>query len=152
MFPLNTETPFSRDQVIAVTRAMLQIAHVDAAGLAEEVEMIQNFYDGFRNGNGEEWPDFTSVRKEYSDAVISADIFPAAEQREMILSTCTMVAFADGEISPNELSALARMAEDLRIDAERYKQILALVKDHMLMQLSGLPDTGSIIAVAKELG
>lgn len=152
MFPLNTETPFTRDQVVAVTRAMLQVAHVDAAGLVEEVEMIQHFYDGFRNGNGEEWPDFASVNQDYGDAVISAAIFPAAEQREMILSTCTMVAFADGEISPNELSALARMAEDLRIDTGRCEQILALVKDHMLMQLSGLPDTESIIAVARELG
>ena len=152
MFPLKTDTPFTRDQVVAVTRAMLQIAHVDGAGTAEEVAMIGQFYDGFRNLGGQEWPGFETVSRDFMKTSVSADVFPDAEQREMIVATCIMVAFADGEMTGDELSALRTMAKSLNITNDRFEQILALVKDHMMSHLSGLPDTASIIAVARELG
>jgi tellurite resistance protein TerB len=152
MFPLKTDTPFTRDQVVGVTRAMLQIAHIDGAGTAEEVALISQFYDGFRNSGGDEWAGFETVSRDYCGASVSADVFPDAEQREMIIATCIMVAFADGAMTQDELSALRKMSEGLSITIERFDQILALVKDHMLMQLAGLPDTESIIAVTRELG
>jgi len=152
MFPLKTDTPFTRDQVVAVTRVMLQIAHIDRAGTAEEVSMIGQFYDGFRTPGGEGLPEFKTVTRDFNQASVSADDFPDVEQREMITATCIMVAAADGEISPDELSGLREMSEHLAIPVDRFEEILALVKDHMLQQLARLPDTGSIIAVAKELG
>lgn len=152
MFPLKTDTPFTRDQVIEVTRVMLQIAHVDSAGTAEEVAMIGQFYDGFRNSGGAEWPGFETVSRDFSETSVSEKLFPLAEQREMIVATCIMVAFADGKMTENELSALQKMSEDLSITSDRFVQILALVKDFMLMQLAGLPDTESIMQVARELG
>lgn len=151
MFPLKTDTPFTRDQVVEVTRAMLQIAHIDGAGTAEEVSMINQFYDSVRNLNGDEWPGFETVSRDFMKASVSTDLFPDAEQREMIVATCIMVAFADGEMTEDELSALRKISESLGIDNDRFEQILDLVKDHMLMQLAGLPDTESIIAVAREL-
>ena len=152
MFPLKTDTPFTPDQVVEVTRAMLQIAYVDGAGSAEEVAMIGQFYDGFRDSEAGEWPKFETISRDFGAASLSADKFPDAEQREMILATCIMVAFADGVMTEDELSALAEMSENLRISNERFAEILALVKDFMLMQLAGLPDTESIMAVARELG
>ena len=152
MFPLKTDIPFTRDQVVAATRAMLQIAHVDGAGTAEEVAIIGQFYNSFSELAGAEWPGFEALSADFGDASVSTDIFPDAEQREMIVATCIMVAFADGELTGDELSALRTMAESLSVPRDRFEQILALVKDHMLMHLAGLPDPASIIAVARELG
>ena len=152
MFPLKTDIPFTRDQVVVATRAMLQIAHVDGAGTAEEVAMIGQFYDGFRDGGGAEWPGFEVLCADFGEGSASVEVFPDGEQREMLVATCIMVAFADGELTGDELSALHSMAESLGVPCERFEQILALVKDHMLMHLAGLPDTASIIAVARELG
>jgi uncharacterized tellurite resistance protein B-like protein len=152
MFPLKTDTPFTRDQVIKVTQAMLQIAHVDGAGTAEEVAMIGQFYDGFSNSGGGEWPGFETVSRDFSETSVSVKHFPDAEQREMIIATCIMVAFADGEMTDNELSALRKLSENLCITNDSFEQILALVKDFMLMHLAGLPDTESIMKVARELG
>jgi tellurite resistance protein len=152
MFPLKTDTPFTREQVVTVTRAMLQIAHVDGAGTAEEVAMIGQFYDGCRSREEDEWPEFVALCGSFAEASVSAALFPAMDQREMIAATCVMVAFADGEMTRDELSALRALSESLGIPDNRFEQILALVKDHMLMHLAGLPDTESIIAVTRELG
>lgn len=152
MFPLKTDTPFTQEQVVEVTRAMLQIAHVDSAGTDEEILMISQFYDGFRNSDGAEWPAFETVAADYNKATVSAEMITDTEQREMILATCIMVGFADGVMSESELSALGKMSTSLGISPERFEQALALVKDYMLMQLAGLPDTESIIAVSRELG
>ena len=48
--------------------------------------------------------------------------------------------------------AVRSIALRLGVDSERFAQVLALVKDHLLAQFARLPDTGSIVAVAKELG
>lgn len=152
MFPLKTDTPFTRDQVISVTRAMLHVAHVDSAGTAEEVAMVGQFYEGFRNSNGGEWPGFETISNDIGGVSLSAELFPDVEQREMIVATCIMVAFADGVMSEKELAAVRSMSENLAVSSDRFEQILALVKDFMLMQLSGLPDPESIMKVARELG
>lgn len=152
MFPLKTDTPFTREQVVEITRAMLQIAHVDSAGTAEEVAMIGQFYEGFRNSNGGEWPAFDDICVNFSEKAISAPLFPDAEQREMIIATCIMVAFADGVMSEDERASLLKLSADVSVSMDRFEQILELVKDFMLMQLAGLPDTESLITVARELG
>ena len=148
MFPLITDAPFSQEQVLQITGAMLEIARVDLAGTAEEVAMIQDFYNGFCNSEAGVWPAFASL----SASSPAADCFPEPGQRDMLMATCIMVAFADGVMSAEELTALKAMAANLAVGEERFEEILALVKDYMLLQLAGLPDTGSIVAVARELG
>jgi len=152
MFPLKTDTPFTREQVVEVTRALLQIAHVDSAGTAEEVAMVGQFYEGFRKSNGGEWPGFETISNDISGVSLSTELFPDVEQREMIVATCIMVAFADGVMSEKEQAAVRSMSENLSVSSDRFVQILELVKDFMLMQLSALPDPESIMAVARELG
>jgi hypothetical protein len=148
MFPLITDAPFSQEQVLQITGAMLLIAHVDNAGTVEEVAMIQDFYNGFCSSEAGDWPAFATI----GASSPAAACFPESGQREMLMAICMMVAFADGIMSADERAALKAMAADLSVGEERFEEILALVKDHMLMQLAGLPDAGSIVAVARELG
>jgi anti-sigma factor RsiW len=63
-----------------------------------------------------------------------------------------MVAYADGELSAAERTAVNSAARSLGLADERVDQVLAQVKDYMLTQLTQLPDAASVAVVAKELG
>ena len=69
----------------------------------------------------------------------------------MIVALCVMTGFADGAFSVAEHAAVRSIANDLQIAQERFDAISNGVKDHMLSQLSHLPDAGSVAKVAKEL-
>ena len=147
MFPFATDTGFSREQIILATAAMLKVVQVDDAGTAEEIAMIRQFYEDLKTGGEENWPLFESIEP----ASPSSSAFPDMNQREMLLATCTMAAYADGVLSSQELDAIKTLARDLDMPRERMDQILELVKDHLLMQLSGIPDTESIVNVARNM-
>lgn len=147
MFPLMSEVTLTPPQMAAATSAMLRIAHVDDACTAEEVELIRTFY-----GDGIQGPSFEALLGSYASTSPSAADFADAGAREMVLATCIMVAYADGELSAPELTALHALATGLGVDSGRFEHLLALVKDQMLARLAGLPDAGSVAAVARELG
>ena len=60
MFPLETETPLTQDQVVAMTRLMLHVAHVDGASTTEEVALIRAFYEGCAE-SGKDWENFATL-------------------------------------------------------------------------------------------
>ncbi len=151
MFPLKTDTPLTQEHVVAMTRLMLQVANVDDEKTTEEVALISSFYEGCAKA-GKGWQDFASLANESAVPTIAASDFADPGQREMAVATCLMVAWADGAFSPREDEAVRSIALRLGVDSERFAQVLALVKDHLLAQFARLPDTGSIVAVAKELG
>ena len=148
MFPLMTDVTLTPSQVVAATSAMLRIAHVDDACTAEEVELIRAFYGNDAGGR----PSYDELLRSYATRSARAADFADAGARELVLATCIMVAYADGELSAPELAALHPLATDLGVDSGRFGHLLALVKDHMLASLASLPDAGSVAAVARELG
>lgn len=151
MFPLMTELPLAPAQLVAATRLLLHIAHVDGARSAEEVALIRQFYDASRTASAD-FPTFETVDAGQSAGKVSATDFPDAGHRDMIVALCVMVGYADGELSAAERAAVGQAAASLDLANERVEQILAQVKDYMLAQLSRLPDAASVAVVAKELG
>ena len=151
MFPLMSELPLTPAQVVAATRLLLHVAHVDGAKADEEVALIRQFYDTCR-GAGGDFPPFEEIALGQREGALAANEFPDAGQRDMIAALCLMVAYADGEFSEAERSAVEQAAHGLGLDDERIEQILAQVKDHMLAQFARLPDAESVAVVAKELG
>lgn len=152
MFQLLTDAVFTPEQALQMTGAMLVIARVDPDGTEEEVAMIREFYTGFQDDVVADLPAFDALLENTVGSWPAAELFPEAAQREMLVSTCIMVAFADGRLSEQELSALHELARAVQLPEARFAELLELVKDHMLMQLAGLPDAQSIAAVAAELG
>jgi tellurite resistance protein len=147
MFPLMTDVTLTPSQIVAATSAMLRIAHVDEACTAEEVGLIRAFY-----GDDTGRPSFDALLGSFKTTSARAADFADAGSRDLVLATCIMVAYADGELSAPELAALHPLATDLGVDSGRFDHLLALVKDHMLARLAGLPDAGSVAVVAGELG
>lgn len=151
MFPLMTELPLTPAQVVAATRLMLHVAHVDGASTVEEVALIRQFYDATRTASAD-FPAFETLDGGWGAADVSTADFPDAGHRDMLIALCVMVAYADGELSTPERAAVGRAAAGLGLANNRVEEILAQVKDYMLAQLSRLPDAASVAVVAKELG
>ena len=148
MFPLLADVSLDTDQTIAATRLLLHIAHVDGAQTAEEVALIRSFYEGA--GDGATWPDFASLQPVRAGEFNQTFAEPA--QRDLVVAFCLMVAYADGALSADELSAVAAVANGIGMSPVRVDELLALVKDHMLAQFARLPDAASVATVARELG
>lgn len=151
MFPLMTELPMTPAQVVCATLLMLHVAHVDGPGTAEEVALIRQFYDACRSASAD-FPAFETLVAGQGDANASTREFPDAGHRDMLVALCVMVAYADGKLSAQERAAVGQAADSLDLTSERLEQVIAQVKDHMLAQLSRLPDAASVAVVARELG
>ena len=148
MLPQFVDTQLNPAQTISATRLLLRIARVDGARTAEEIALIRQFYETGREAH---WPDFAALLDNDSSGDLTTT-FTQIEQRELVIATCLMVAFADGCLIAEELAAVHAVAGEIGLPAKRVDELLALVKDYMLAQLSHLPDAGSLAVVAGELG
>ena len=150
MFPFLPASSMSMNAIIAACKTMLKVAHTDGVHSAE-VELVRGFYNSSVDSG--EWPSFDKLLQESSGNFhVDAQAFANEQEREMIVALCVMTGFADGALSVAERAAVLTIAGDLNITPSRLADITEFVKDHMLAQLSHLPDAGSVAKVAKELG
>ena len=150
MFPFFTTDSMTMGAVVAASKTMLKVAHTDGVHPAETA-LIQGFYTSCVNSG--EWPAFDKLQRESSgDFHVDAKAFSSDQEREMIVALSIMTGFADGVFSAAEQAVVRTIAADLQIAPARFDEINSAVKDHMLAQLSHLPDAGSVAKVAKELG
>ena len=150
MFPFLPASTMSMEAVVAASKAMLKVASTDGVHSAE-VELIRNFYRS--SAEGGEWPSFDKILQESTGEFHpGAQAFANEQEREMIVALCVMTGFADGAFSDAERAVVLAIAGDLNLAPDRFDSIVEFVKDHMLAQLSHLPDAGSVARVARELG
>lgn len=148
MFPFLDISTLNSDVLIAATRTMLRIARVDGLHPAEE-ELISAFYSSCADGQG--WPTFTALLQE-GDYHVDAALFGGEAERDMLLALAVMTAYADGSFSEAEQAAVRSISGDVNMTSAQLDAIINQVKDHMLAQLSHLPDAASVAKVASELG
>jgi hypothetical protein len=111
MFPLLENVSLDADQSIAATRLLLRIAHVDGARTTEEVALIRWFHDSGCDASVD-WPAFDSLQEAGPGGEFSCT-FGAAAERDLVVATCLMVAYADGVLTPEELAAVRDVAEEI---------------------------------------
>jgi uncharacterized tellurite resistance protein B-like protein len=151
MIPFPGTDNLTPQQIAAVTDAMLKIAHVDGARTSEEIELIRAFYEGATSDAAA--PPFQSlIDKASGPLALDTGTFPQPEQQDLVVSCCLMVAYADGAFSAAEHEAVLAVARQLGVAEPHFEQLLTVVKDHLLAQLSRLPDAISVARVAAELG
>lgn len=150
MFSLLENVSLDAGQSIAATRLLLRIAHVDGAKTAEEVALIRWFHDSGCD-DSVDWPAFDRLPATGQPGEF-AGIFGEAAERDLVVATCLMVAYADGALTSEELAGVRGVAEEIGMPPARVDELLALVKDYILSQLASLPDAGSVAVVARELG
>lgn len=147
LFPLTDMTSMSSEALLGATRTMLRVARVDTMHPAEEA-LIHNFYSSCSDGLG--LPSFETLLQQV-DYPMDASLFRGAGERDMVLALAVMTAYADGTFSDAEQAVVNGVAADLELPQARVGEIAAMVKDHMLAQLSHLPDAASVAKVAAEL-
>lgn len=149
MIPFFTTNALSTDAVITATKTMLKVASTDGVHPAE-IALIKGFYNS--GATGSDWPAFDSLSQSSADFKMDPKVFANDQEREMIVALCIMTGFADGSFSDKEQQVVREIGTSLNISPTRFDEINEAVKDHMLAQLSHLPDAGSVAVVAKELG
>ena len=115
MFPAFDDVSLDADQTVAATQLLLRVAHVDGARTAEEVALIRQFYDGCRNG-APDWPAFDSLQSGTADSD-AAGHFTEPAQRDMVVATCLMVAYADARDRDGHALMTLKLPEQRRRNA-----------------------------------
>jgi tellurite resistance protein len=149
MLPFNDAVELDSAQKSLATRAMLEVAQVDAGHVAEEIALIRAFYEA--EAEPGQIPFDSLLAASSQAAPLAADSFPQAEQRDLVIVSCLMVAYADGQCSQTERSVIAAIASRIGMDSARFKSLDDIVQDHLLSQLANLPDAESVARVGVEL-
>lgn len=148
MIPFAMTKPMNADQIVAATNALLQVARVDAACTEAEVALIRAFYEAC--GADQSMPAFdTLLGKPSSD--VTKELLADREHSEFVLAFCVMVAYADGQLTDAERGSINDIGAKIGVSSERIGEIVSVVQDHLLAQLSHLPDSGAVVKVAREL-
>ena len=136
-------------QVNTLTRAMLSVARVDSVQPAEAA-LIGQFYETSRNGDMPTTATFlaSSTAHEFATSELAGS---TAAFADTVVLMCLMTAYADGNLSANELSHIQAIATTLEMETTRFDAHLARVRDDLVAALSHLPDAGSVAAVVREL-
>ena len=149
MLPLNATVELDLAQKALVTRAMLEIAQVDAGHVAEEIALIRSFYEA--DAEPAQIPFDSLLAASSQAAPLTADSFPEPDQRDLVISSCLMVAYADGQFSLAERDATLAIASRIGMPSERFAALDGIIQDHLLSQLASLPDAESVAKVGAEL-
>lgn len=149
MLPFNDAVELDLAQKSLATRAMLEVAQVDAGHVAEEIALIRAFYEA--DAEPGQIPFDSLLAASSQQAPLNSESFPMAGQRDLVISSCLMVAYADGQFSQAERAAIAAIAERIGMDAARFKMLDDIIQDHLLSQLANLPDAESVARVGAEM-
>ncbi len=130
----------------AIARGLFAIARAD--GMHErEAALIASFW---ADAGGQ----FSALADLERREQISAEELSAALDtpalRQLFVKTALLMAFADGQVSPEESQLVRSYAQHLGLTSELAK-IEAQVKDYLLSQLAHLHNTQSLAEVAKKL-
>ncbi len=145
--PAIQDQNLSTTQVIALTRAMLSVAHVDGIQPAEAA-MIGQFYESSRSGD---MPTTAAVISDSTAFDAAALAGAPTDVAETVVLMCLMTGYADGQLSADERGVVTGIASALGVSTSRFDELLAQVRDELIGALSHLPDAGSVAAVVREL-
>lgn len=150
MIPFSSAAPLNPAQIVAATCAMLAISRVDPGNADEELALIRGFYEGFLPNVA--LPPFQRlIDNPDTGSKPDPGLFADPDQRDLVLASCLMVAYADGALSSAERGAVLALSQQMGIASAEFDKVLRLVQDYLLQQVSGLPDAASVAKVAQEL-
>lgn len=141
MLPIASDTPFTAPHIHAASLMMLEVAREN--GIVEaELNLIRAFHDGVEG---------LAPLSIDSHESFDATVFHDPAQCEMALALCLATAFADGTYSPEERTRIEGFAAQLGVTPEALARLEVDVRDSFIGQLSHLPDTEAVAALARQL-
>lgn len=135
--------------VRVIVRGMVRVAESDGAHV-RELTLIREFYESCR-ADVAGLADFADITKVPFDQLDAKEAIDSDQLKLVFLSSCYLVAYADGHVSKEEQSALDDLTKQLGISSEIEKQARELVKDQLLMQLSRSQNLPALQKIAQGL-
>lgn len=137
------------NQVQVIVRGMYAVAKSDGVHSSEMV-MIKEFYDSCR-AQVQGLTEFKELVSQDFDAQEAKDILDTAELRNTFMTSCLFLAFADGYYSEPERTIIADFAAALDISHEQLSTLEDLVKDYLIMQISGISNIDALREIAASM-
>ncbi len=137
------------NQVRVIVRGMLRVAHSDGTH-ERELVLIRDFYEGCRE-EVKGLADFADVARPAFDGQEARDHLTSDALKLTFLTSCYLVAYADGHISAAETKALSELVKEIGIGPALADQARDLVKDQLLMQLARSSNMEALKRIASEL-
>jgi hypothetical protein len=146
------ELEVSATQAESIARGLYAVALVD--GLHErELALIADFYGGTTPEGRPELVGAADLQRLGAlDPPSLAAVLPAGPHRELFLKTAYLLAWADGQVSSGERTAIDGYAAALEIAPDIRKRLEAEVKDYLLRPFASLVNVEGAAAIAKKLG
>jgi len=132
-----------------IIRGMYAVAKADDVHQAELV-MLREFYAACRS-EGSGLADFDDVIAQDFDKDEALEILDTPELRRALLTSCVLLAFADGEFSEKEGAVIDRIAADMGVGGEALAAAREEVQDYLLRQISKIQNVDALLEVAGEL-
>jgi len=132
----NTLDPIDLDlnQVRVIVQAMVRVAHADGAH-ERELVLIREFYEACRH-EVRGLADFHDIQRAPFDAALARESITSDALRQTLLTSCYLVAYADGEVSDGELTAIDEIAHELEIEPAVVASARDRIKDMLFTQLA----------------
>ena len=126
----------SHGEAELIAQAMLTVARADGDIHDHELAMLASFYVEFIGGDAEEIKRFaTEPNLETQIAALGIKTDMVAK---LLLKTCILCAYADGEYHEEEKKVIDSFAEALRIDKDTVDALEAGVKEFVVSEMTRL--------------
>jgi|SRR4051812_45885945 uncharacterized tellurite resistance protein B-like protein len=135
--------------VRVMVQGMMRIAHSDGTH-PRELALIRAFYESCRaDAKGlAEFDDLVNVPYEPESA---KEVFDTPELKSAFLTSCFLVAYADGNVSDAEAKTLVQMGKELGVEGAAFEEARERVKDQLLQQLTGSENLVALAKIASQL-
>ena len=135
---IGPEIELNETEGVAIARGLHTVAHCDGAFDDREKALI----DALLPAGGAPLTDIGA--EEVAGAL-------RTEAARLFLSSCYLVAMADGTFTDGERSLIEGYAAALKVPAEELATIAQSVKEHLLSPFSRLANTNAVVEVSKKL-
>ena len=135
--------------VRVIVQGMAHVANSDGVH-GRELVLIRAFYEACRE-DAKGFADFADLAKTPFDAEVAREVLIGEPLQLTFLTSCYLVAYADGHVSPQETRAIETLVRDIGIDPPLAVRAREIVKDQLLLQLSRVNNLEALTKVAKEL-
>jgi hypothetical protein len=122
------------NHVRVIVRGMTRVAEIDGAH-ERELVLIREFYESCR-AEVSGLSDFADVAKGAFDPVEAKEVISTQPLQLAFLTSCYLVAYADGSLSEAEKKVLAQLEKELGIPRAVAEQAHDFAKDQLLAPLA----------------
>ena len=149
MFAFDTQNALTLHQVQVLVRAMHRVAHSDGAH-ERELVLLKEFYEASRAAVAG-LTDYAELTRMPFDPAMAREVIDTPELQLLLLRSCYFLAYADGQLSPQEKAVIAALVSEIGIDAKLAAEARELTKDSLLQQISRLQNVPALKKVASGL-